>query len=276
MLAAAISMTAMAVLGREASRELSTTAIMFYRSALSVPLMLVLALATAGGPSQLATSRPLLHLVRHSIHFLAQYGWFFAISVAPLAQVFAIEFTMPLWITLFAPLLIGERLTLPRLAAAVIGFVGILIVVRPGAETLNAGTLWALTAAAFFALSVIAVRVMTRTETPLRILFWMTVVQTLLALLVSLGDIPLPSLPTFGWLVLIALAGLAGQYCMAKAFALADTLIVMPVDFLRLPLIAAVGMLVYGETLDPWVLGGGALILAGNYWNLMAERRARA
>lgn len=275
MFSATIAMSAMAIVGREISRELTTPQLMFFRSAISVPIVLAAALFTGAGWRQLATRRLGLHAVRNSVHFIGQYGWFYAIAFAPLAQVFALEFTMPIWITLFAPLLLRERLTLPRLAAAVVGFAGILLVVRPDAATLNSGTIAALIAAAGFALSVISVRALTRTETPLQILFFMTLMQAVMALLVSNGVIPAPSLTMWGWLVAVALLGLIAQYAMARAFSLADTMIVVPIDFLRLPLIALAGALLYAETFDPWVLGGGALILAGNYWNLSAERRAR-
>ena len=276
MLAATLAMACMAIFGREAAREIGTTTLMFWRGALSFAIMFGVVCLTPGGLGQIATRRPGLHLLRNSIHFLGQYLWFFSLTLIPLAQVFALEFMMPLWITLLAPVLIGERFTRGRFASAAIGFVGVLMVIRPSMAALNAGTIAALVCAVAFALSVISVRAMTRTETAIRILFWMTGVQSLIALAVNGGHVVVPSSTTSGWIAALSVAGLSAQYSMARAFALADTMIVMPVDFLRLPLIAVVGALLYGEGLDPWVLGGGAVIIAGNLWNLTAERRAKA
>ena len=219
------------------------------------------------------TRRPGLHLARNSLHFLAQFCWFFGLATIPLAQLFALEFMMPLWITLLAPILIGERLTPARLGAALIGFAGVLMVVRPSPATLSAGTVAAFVCAIGFALSVISVRSLTRTETPVQILFWMTGLQALMALGLNGGRIIWPTAGTMVWLVAIAVIGLSAQYAMARAFAFAETMMVMPVDFLRLPLIAAIGAYAYGEAIDPWVLGGGGLIIAANTWNLLAERR---
>ena len=275
MLAAALGMTTMAVLGREVSREMTTSALMFWRGGLAFLIMFALAVSTGPGLRQVLTRRPVLHLTRNSVHFIAQFCWFFGLATIPLAQLFALEFMMPLWITLFAPLFIGERLTPSRLGAALIGFAGVLMVVRPSADTVNAGTIAAFVCAIGFALSVISVRSLTRTETPLQILFWMTGLQTLMALALNMGVVVLPSTKVMLWLVAIAVIGLAAQYFMARAFALAETLIVMPVDFLRLPLITAIGAYAYGEGVDPWILGGGVLIILGNTWNLLAERRGR-
>lgn len=273
MVAAALGMVTMAVLGREVSREISTAHLMFWRGFLAFLIMLVLAVVMRPGLGQVLTRRPGLHLVRNSVHFLGQFCWFYGLATIPLAQLHALEFMMPLWIALLAPLLIGERLTGARLGAALLGFAGVLMVVRPSAETINSGTIAAFVCAIGFALSVISVRALTRTETPLRILFWMTGLQTLMALALCGGRIQLPSPVVMGWLAGIAVIGLAAQYFMARAFALAETLIVMPIDFLRLPLITGIGAYAYGEGIDPWIVAGGALIVTGNTWNLLAERR---
>lgn len=276
MLGATLGMTTMAVLGREVSRELSTTSLMFWRGAMSFAIMLVLAIVLKPGIRQVATRRPLVHLLRNSVHFVAQFCWFYGLAKIPLAQLFALEFMMPLWITLLAPLLIGERLTAARFAAALVGFAGVVMVVRPSVETINSGTVAGLICAFCFALSIIAVRDLTRTERPLQILFWMTGMQSLMALAVNGGEVVMPSATAFAWLVGISVIGLSAQYFMARAFALADTTIVMPIDFLRLPLIAGIGAYAYAEGIDPWILGGGAVIILANIGNLLAERWRRS
>jgi len=200
------------------------------------------------------------------------------VTVIPLAQVFALEFTQPLWVILLSPLLLGERMTRVRVAAAVIGFVGILIVARPGASSLNIGILTAALSAIFFAMTTISTKKLTRLASIGCIMFWLTVMQAVLGLVASGhdGQIALPTLGTAPYLVLVGLAGLLAHYCITNALAIAPATVVVPIDFARLPTIAVVGMLLYGEALDIWVLVGAAVIFAGNYLNILAETRNTA
>jgi drug/metabolite transporter (DMT)-like permease len=229
----------------------------------------------AGTLGQITRRSPGLHLGRNIFHFAGQNLWFYAITVVPLAQVFALEFTAPLWVLVLSPLILGERLTRIRVLAALAGFIGILIVTRPSAETLNFGTVAAAMAAIGFAGSIMLTKRLTRTETLTCILFWMTLSQTLFGLIFAGfdGDIALPSLATLPWLTLIALCGLSAHFCLTTALSLAPATVVTPVDFLRLPVIAIVGLAVYGEAVDAFVILGAAIIFGANYANLWFERR---
>ena len=195
----------------------------------------------------------------------------------PLAQVFALEFTSPLWVLVLSPLLLGERMTRVRALAALIGFSGILIVARPNAETINTGTLAAAAAAIGFAGSILATKRLTRTDTLTCILFWMTATQILFGLVCAGidGDIALPSRASVPWLVVIGCAGLMAHVCLTTALSIAPATVVTPVDFLRLPLIAVIGLMVYGEAIDAFVLIGAAIIFGANYLNLWIETRKR-
>jgi drug/metabolite transporter (DMT)-like permease len=217
--------------------------------------------------------------VRNVFHFTGQNLWFYAITLIPLAQVFALEFTSPLWVLVLSPLVLGERLTSMRVVAAVVGFIGILIVTRPSPETVNIGTLAALGAAVGFAGSIIATKRLTRTETLTCILFWMTLSQSIFGLICAGfdGDIALPSPESAPWLIMVALGGLMAHYCLTTALSIAPATLITPVDFLRLPLIAVLGLLLYQEQIEAMVILGAAIIFGANYLNLWSEtRRKRA
>jgi drug/metabolite transporter (DMT)-like permease len=269
---AIVSFSSMAVAGRAISLELDTFEIMLFRSI--VGFMVVLAVAGATGHLHEVRRRNLgLHALRNLCHFTGQNLWFFALTAIPLAQVFALEFTSPLWAILLSALLLGERITKARALAGVLGFIGILIVARPSADTLSVGQIAAAVAAIGFAGSAVFTRLLTRSETITCVLFYLTAMQAVMGLIAAGydGDIALPSAGATPWLVLIALAGLLAHFCMTTALKLAPASVVMPVDFLRLPLIAVLGLLVYGEALDLWVLVGAAIIFTANSINIRAE-----
>lgn len=284
MLGAIGSFTLMGVAGRELSADYSTFEIMFWRSLVGLPILGVALWFSAAGAAQLTTRRPGLHLGRNLAHFFGQNCWFYAIGLIPLAQVFAIEFTNPILVALLAPLLLGERFTQWRLIAAVLGFAGILIVTRPFApapqEGLAIGQAAAAAAALGFALTTIATKRLSETDTTICILFYMIVSQAAMALLcIAVVTGGLPTLPwgaSAGWLVVVGLCGLSAHFCITTAFRYADAAIVAPMDFFRLPLVAVVAAALYGEPLEFFVFLGGALVFLGNFLNLRAERRRMA
>lgn len=276
MIGAIASFTSMAVAGRAVSFELDTFEIMMYRSVIGV--LIVLAVAGATGHLGEVTRRSLgVHFVRNLAHFTGQNLWFFALTAIPLAQVFALEFTSPIWVLVLSPLILGERLTRLRVLAALMGFVGILIVARPFAEPITIGVATAAIAAIGFALSIIFTKWLTRTETITCILFYLTVMQLVFGLLAAGfdGDIALPSSASLPWLVLIGCAGLLAHFCLTTALSIAPATVVVPIDFVRLPVIAIIGMLFYSEAVDVWVFVGALVIFAGNYLNIWAETRKK-
>ncbi len=275
MCVALASFSTIAITGRLAAHGATTLEMMFYRSLMS--LAIVLALVMAGpGLSQMRTERLTLHTLRATMHFIAQYSWLAALMLIPMAQLFALEFTAPIWVAMLAPLFLGERLTRTRAIAAALGFVGLLIVARPGMIQFNSGVALALVAAVGFALSMLCTKSLTtRNEGALRILFYMFLIQAILSLLLLFGGVRLLDWATMGWILALAIAGLSAHYSLVRAFTLADAIIVAPMDFLRLPLIAVVGALFYAEPLDPIVLFGGLLIIGANVVNLLGERRVQ-
>lgn len=269
------SFSAMAVAGREVSDSLDTFEIMMYRSLVGVVVVCAL-VAMTGAWRSIRTDRLGTHVVRNLAHFTGQNLWFYAVTVIPLAQVFALEFTSPIWVIVLSPLVLGERLTAVRAFAAIMGFIGILIVARPDMAGLNAGVITAASSAIFFALTIMLTKRLTRHEGIASILFWLTTMQLVMGVVMAGydGDIALPDWQTGPWVFLIGCAGLLAHYCLTNALAIAPATVVVPIDFIRLPTIAVIGMLVYGEVIDIWVFVGAAIIFAGNYVNIWAESRA--
>ena len=263
------------VAGREALYELNVFQLMLIRS--SVGLLLLYPLIwRAGGLAAMKTQRLPQHIARNTIHFGAQLGWFFALTLIPIGQVVAIEFTMPIWTAILAAMFLGERFTAFKFAAIVLGIVGVVMIVRPATGEINPGQLIALAAAVGFGTSVAMVKSLTRTEQTVTILFYMLAVQTAGSLLPALYVWQWPSLTIWGWAVVVAFCGTFSHYCMARALLYADASVVVPMDFLRVPLTALMGWLLYSERLDAFTVLGAALILTGNFLNLRPGNPAPA
>jgi len=260
-------MLIVAVAGREAVRELNVFELMAIRSWIGLCLLYPL-IWRAGGFSVVKTRRLPLHIARNTIHFGAQLGWFYALTLIPIGQVVAIEFTMPIWTAILAAMFLGERITVWKLAAIVLGLVGVIVIVRPATGEVNPGQLIALAAAVGFGISLAVVKSLTRTEQTLAIIFWMLTVQAAASLLPALYVWTWPSPAVWGWSIVIAFCGTFSHYCMARAMLHADATVVIPMDFLRVPLTAAAGWLIYSERLDAFTVLGAALILTGNLLNL--------
>ncbi len=278
MLGAVVSFVAMAVAGREIQLEMNTFELMLYRSAIGFVVVALVIRSSGRGFAQVRTAHPWLHARRNLFHYTGQNLWFFAVTAIPLSQLVALEFTNPIWVALLAPFLLGETLTRSRIAGATLGFLGVLVVAQPGTTHLGPGHAAALVAAVCFALNTIYTKQIMRHDSVLCVLFWMTLLQGTASLVLSLpGGIPAPSAATLPWLVVVGLTGLTAHYSLTSALGYAPASIVAPMEFVRLPLIAFVGMWLYHEPLRLAVFAGAALIVTGNLINLRAEtRRSRA
>lgn len=281
MVGALVSFTVMAVAGRAAALGVDALQIAVWRTFIGFSILVAIVVIQGTRFGDLRSQLPGTQVVRNLIHFTAQFCWLYALTRMPLAELTAIEFTAPIWVALLAPFLIGERLSAIRLVTAVLGFAGVLIVVRPGAIPLSEGTPFAIAAAVGFALSMITTKRLLRRDSAFTILFWMQGLQVVIGLAIVFGGyaagfgrgLVIPDALTFGWLVAVGVLGLTAHYSLVKAFTHADTIVVAPMDFLRLPLIAIVGLLVYAEPLDLWVLVGGIVVVVANLLNILGERR---
>jgi drug/metabolite transporter (DMT)-like permease len=268
-------MLVMVVAGREATSVVNVFQLMEVRSVLAI-LFLCPIILHNGGFATMNTSRLPQHIARNLIHYGAQLGWFFALTLIPIGQVVAIEFTMPIWTAILAASFLGERITGWRAAAIVLGLVGVVVIVRPATGEVNPGQLIALAAAVGFGISMALVKSLTRTESALAVIFWMAVIQAAAGFIPTLYVWAWPSAYAWGWMVVIAICGTFSHYCLTSAMRYADATIVVPMDFLRVPLTATVGWLLYSERLDLFTVLGAAMILVGNLLNLKPSAPAPA
>jgi len=262
----------MAVAGKELQASISTFEVLFWRSV--VGLVVVLFLLWRLDWQGLRTPKPLIHVGRNAIHFVAQYGWFYGIAFIPLAEVFAIEFTTPIWTMLLAAVFLGEAITRWRVLAVVLGFVGIIIILRPGFAAVSIAQFAVLGAALGYAASYVFTKHLVGVDRPITILFYMVLLQVPLGLIFSLGQWVWPAGIDWLWVVAAGLTGLTAHYCLSRALQLADAMIVTPMDFMRLPLAALVGFVIYGQLISYWVFVGAAVIFVGLFINIRHDAKA--
>jgi drug/metabolite transporter (DMT)-like permease len=272
MTGALISFSAMAVSIRELADTLSVMEILAVRSGFGLVIMAGLTATRADLRSTIFTRQLGLHFFRNIVHLGSQYVWATSLLLLPLATVFALEFTAPAWALLLAVPVLGEQMTASRIGAVVLGLMGVLVILRPGLATFQPAALLVLLAALGFANTLIITKKLTRTDTTFAIIFWMNLIQLPLALIASnplfVAKLGLAQLPA---VLGVGISGLASHYCLANAFRWGDASVVVPLDFLRIPLIAVVGWWLYDERLDVFVFVGAALIIAGILWNLRSE-----
>jgi drug/metabolite transporter (DMT)-like permease len=271
-----LSLAAMAVSARQLLPHMGTFELLFFRT--GIAWLIVLAFALPSGPAGLAalmTRRLGLHVWRNGLHLLGQAAWVYSLSMLPLATVFAIEFTSPIWTAVLAMLLLGERLNRGRGVMLALGLVGVLVILRPGLGVFQPASLVMLTGSFLFAVQFIATKQLSSTESPLGLLFWMSAVQTPVCLVVAWPDWSAPGAVDVPWMIAIGVGSFTAHYCLMRALKLADAMVVVPVDFFRLPLIAVVGAVFYAEPFDPAVFLGAGLIFAGVYYSLARERAHR-
>lgn len=268
-----LSLSAMAVSIRELSlRGLNIFDILAIRSGVALAVLILLIAIRPDLRPYIRPRRMKLNLLRNTVHYASQFAWATSLTMLPLATVFALEFTMPAWTALLAALLLHERLTPSRLGVVVLGLTGVLVILRPGLAAVNPASLLVLMAAFGYAITMIATKKLTSTESTFAIVFWMAVIQLPLSLLGSDPHVLFHLetrhiLPAIG----VGVAGLSSHYCLSNAFRSGDATLVVPLDFMRIPLIAVVGWALYGERLDIFVLIGALIIISGVLWNLRAE-----
>lgn len=272
MLGSIMSFTVMAIAGRTVMTELDTFELMMYRSFTGVVLVTAY-IVLAKRQSDITTKHLPQHLLRNVFHFAGQNLWFAALTMIPMAKVFAIEFTSPIWVLLLSPLILGENLTKGRALTAVLGFIGILVVTRPSFGSVSLGEGYAALAAVCFAMTGLLTRLLTRTQPITAILFYLTTTQAVFGIVMSGydGDITLPSLQILPEVIVVGLMGLLAHLCLTRALSLAPAASIMPIDFARLPVVAVAGYLIYNEQIDIFVILGAVIIFGANYFNVRRE-----
>src|SRR5262249_19899982 len=274
MIGALLSFCVMAVAIRKLSGPLTVMEILALRAAIGLAIVGTVALVRPQQRRSINLRRLPLHVLRNSVHFGSQYLWALGLLLLPRATVFALEFTMPAWTMLLAPFFLGERMTRSRVGAVILGLVGVLVILRPGVESFKPAALIVLVAALGYGAQNIATKKLTLTESTFAIVFWMNMIQLVLALAFAgpffPGKLTLDLVPAVAG---IGAAGLFAHFCLANAFRTGDASVVVPLDFLRIPLIAVIGWWLYDEPLDVFVFAGAGLIISGILWILHSEMR---
>jgi drug/metabolite transporter (DMT)-like permease len=260
------SFSVMAIAARELEGAIDTFQILFTRSLVGLSVISLI-IITQKNNRLFATQKLPLHLARNISHFAGQYGWFLGLTLLPLATVFALEFTVPVWTAIIAAILLKERITATKSMAIFLGLVAVIIIVKPSDNVFNPSSIIVLVAAIFYALAYVANKSLIRTEQPLTILFYMCLIQLPIGFAFTLFNWSSPTLIQWGWLLTIGACALSAHYCIARAMQLSEVSVVVTLDFLRLPLIALVGVVFYAEDFNLAILVGGAIMLLGNLIN---------
>ena len=266
MLGAIASFCLMAIAARELDGQIDKFELLAIRSMVGFVLLVVI-MNVIGRPTLMFSQRIKTHFWRNFFHFIGQFSWLVGIGLLPLAQVFAIEFTVPLWVLIIAAIFLGEAITKRKLGSVALGLIGVVVIVKPGTDMLNFGGIVMMIAALCFAITFILNKSLLSTEHPLTVVFYMTLIQLPLGALMAGADWTMPEPWMWPWVMAVALTGLFAHYCVSKSMQLADVSVVISLDFLRLPIIAAIGMWLYGEPLEVSVIFGGGLMLLANLVN---------
>ncbi|WP_299906273.1 DMT family transporter [uncultured Paracoccus sp.] len=275
MMACLASFIGMAIGSRELADTMSIAQILVIRSLVGLVVVLILARHLLPELRKMRDIR--LHGLRNLVHFGAQYCWTLGVALMPLAEVFALEFTMPIWVAIFAWAALGERIGRARIIAMAVSFIGVLIVLRPGAAIIDPAAFVVLLAAAGYGTSTVFVKRLTRHSSPQIIVVWMVLMQLPmgLALLALRGGWVAPGWGDLPWMLVVGITALTAHYTMAQALRVMDASIAIPIDFLRVPLIAVIGWLLYDEPISAAVFIGAVIIFTANFTAMRSEARNR-
>jgi drug/metabolite transporter (DMT)-like permease len=271
MLSSAVMFGLMAITIRYASDELHPFEIAFFRNLFG--LMFALPLLFRAGPGLLRTRKLPLYLLRCAIGMVSMLCGFWAIVNLPLAQAVALSYSTPLFVTIGAVLVLHEVVRARRWSAVLIGFIGVLVIVRPFGVDFSAGSLVAVTAAVFSASVAISIKFLSRTEAPDAIVLYTTMIWVPMSLIPALFFWTWPSPAAWGWVVMTGFFGTAAHMCWTRAFKLGDASALTPLSFVQLPIVAALAWLLFDEVLDRWTALGAAIIFASSFY--IAHREAR-
>ncbi len=251
----------MAVAARELSAGISTFEVLFARALIGLVFVTLIILRSRDF-SYFKTQRIKFHFGRDLTHLMGQYGWFVGVSLLPLSQVFALEFTAPLWTSILAMVFLGEVLNWRRFFAIVLGFTGVFLIVNPGGGIFSYDSFYVIAAAILFSIGNTFSKSLIKTDRPLTILFYMSLIQLPISFFLAFDHLILPNATQSFWMLVVGLTSMASHFCMSKAMQKTDLSIVVTLDFFRLPLITLVGVLLYAEAFR-WVMVVGALMVFG-------------
>jgi len=274
MLATALFAAVLNTIVRHISTDLHPFEIGFFRAFFGLVFFVPLFLRY--GFASLRTKRFPLHLFRAGFTVVSTFCFFWAISLAPLAKVIAINFSGPLFSTVLAVVVLREVIRARRISALVIGFVGALVIFRPGIVEMDLGSILALSAAFTWAFILLAVKMLSTTESAVTITVYSALLASPVAFLACLPFWVTPTLEQLGWLFAIGCLGSMAHLCMVQAFKNADMTIVLPVVFTRLIWVALLGYIFFAEIPDIWTWVGAAMIFSATTYIAFRERKTKS
>lgn len=273
MISGAFWFTSMTAIVRHLSAEMHPFQVVFFRNAFA--LMFLLPWLCKVGVKSLNTTRMGLYLWRGCNGFVAMLLWFSALAAIPLPAAISLSFTAPLFTVLAAMFFLKEKVGVHRLVALAIGFLGTLIILRPGGAGFQASFMLALAASSLWAISNIIIKRLTATESPQSIVFYMTLVMTPLSLPFALYYWQPITLTQYGWLLLLGFVSNLAQISISHAYGKADISILQPFDFLRLIFASIIAYFAWGEVIDRWTLLGAVVIMTSTLYITHREARIR-
>ena len=266
-------LTLLAIVIRHLQARYNVLEMILLRSVVS--FLLVLPWAMRVGLVNLKTRRLGLHVFRNTIHYCGNIGWFVGVTLVPLADLSALQFTVPLFTLVLAAIFLHETVGPHRWAATATGLLGALLIIRPGFIEIGPGTIAVVLSALFYASSQVSTKALSRTEHPNVVLFYMSLIFIPISAIPAAFVWTVPRLDDTVPILLLGITGYLAHFCIIRAFTAADASFVMPFDFLRLPIAALFGFFLYLESPDIWVWAGAIIIFGSTYYITWRETRAR-
>jgi len=270
MLGSTLAFGMMAVAIRYATRYVPTQEVAFFRNAFG--LLALLPMLLRPGHAPLKTQQLPRYFVRSAIGLGSMLCAFWALGHLPLAQAVSLSYSTPLFVTIAAVLWLGETVRVRRWAAVVVGFIGVLVIVRPGTTGFTAGSLVAVAAAVLSSLVAIQIKQLTRVDSADTVVLYTYVFWVPLSLVPAVFVWVWPSGVAWLWLLVTGVMGTVGQLLWTRALRLGEVSALTPISFLQLPLVTLCGWLLFSETVDRWTIVGAGIILAANAY--IAHREA--
>ena len=271
MLTAMLAFSLMSAFVRVAAEQIHSFEVAFYRNFLAV--LMFMPLLSRRGLGIMRSKQPKLLLARAGLGALAMLSFFTALTLIPLAETTALGFASPFFATIGAVLFLGERIRIHRTAALIVGFIGVMVVLRPGYVEISTGAVLMLLSAGLIGVTAVLVKKLSRTDTPESIAIWMVVLQTPITFVAALFVWEWPTAETFGYLLCLAFVGTVGHLCWTRAMSIAEVSQLQPFEFAKLPFIAVIGFFAFSEVPSKWIWIGGAIIFAANGY--ITHREAR-
>ena len=264
MLLAVFSFCVLAISVKEIDSRIHSFQIIFFRSLIGLLILTMLF------PRRIFSIKPITlkkHFLRNIFHLIGQYGWIVGIIYLSIAEVTAIEFTVPIWVILFASFLLREKLTLIKIIVVVLGLIGVLFILKPGIEILTFNSVIVLISAMSYGITHILTKKIVSSGTAFEVVYIMCLIQMPISFAFALPTWETPSLIDYWWFSVLAISAISAHFSLAKAYQNGKVSDLIIIDYLRLPILTLVGILFYNELFSFSLIIGGLLIIGGNYLN---------